>query len=186
LELVNPLPVPVVINDIGFLTNIGYVRNARISIVPEYWPSSLGHPNLIVSMSHVDDEDLESMGLRVGDVIPVEGRMGRVDPDFFDYNLRLILSYLSDDGFYREGDLDKDSRFKVIDVFDPQPHNPMGRGLVWPVYYNEVDATGIPVILNLGVHTGSCKFNIDGGEYYGNHPIVPPMKYYFPKDASSQ
>jgi hypothetical protein len=180
LELVNPLPVPVRITDIGFYMSIENIRNARISVVPEYWPPSLGHLNLIVSLSHVDDVDLESSGLEVGSIIPVEGRLGQVDPDFFPYSWRLLLSFRSDNGYVWDRHKDLDSRFRVIDVFDPHPFNPERRGLVWPVYYQEVKQDGMPLILNLGVHTGNCLFQIDGTEYFGNHPSVPPMKYNFP------
>jgi hypothetical protein len=181
LEVVNPLPITARVVELGFLVNANDVRNAWIRLKPEYWSSSLGHTGLQVSMSHLDDVDIEASGLRVGDVIPVDGRVGRLSPKFNEW--RLIFSYRSDDGFYREGDANKDSRFKVIDVFDPQPHNPSGRGLVWPVYYESIRSDGVPEIMNLGVHTGTCVFNIDGTDYFGSHPVVPPMKYYFPVDT---
>lgn len=181
LEVVNPLQVPVRITDIGYLVNANNVRNARVSLEPLYWPSSLGHSGLLVTMSHLDDEDIESSDLRVGSVISPEARIGRVDPDFDVW--RLILSYRSDLGYFREGDENNDSRFKVIDVFDPHPHNPERRGLVWPVYYDSVRSNGIPNTMNLGVHTGLCVYDIDGRQLFGNHPDVPPMKYTFPQDA---
>lgn len=180
LEVVNPLQVPVRIKQLGFFYSLpnNERRNAHVTVEPVSWPASLGHPNLIVTMSHLDDEDLEDSGLKVGDVIPVEGRIGRVSPKFDSW--RLILGYRSDHGFYREGHADRDSRFKAIDVFDPQPNNSAGRGLVPMVLYESVDSYGNPEVMNLATSNSICQFRIGGKVYFGHDPIVPPMKYYFP------
>ena len=181
LEIVNPLPVPATITEIGFLVNANDVRNARIRLEPTYWPSSLGHPGLQVSMSHVDDEDIETGGLRVGDIINPEERITRVDPDFNEW--RLIFSYRSDKGFYRPGDADKDSRFKVIDIFHPHFYEPEMRGRVWPVYFENVNTEGVPVRELLGVHNSVCNFVIGDAIYWGRDASVLPMKLRYPADT---
>ncbi|MFT4309763.1 MAG: hypothetical protein ACMXYL_04710 [Candidatus Woesearchaeota archaeon] len=180
VELVNPFPVSARVSNIGFLVNANDVRNARVSLEPVYWPSSLGHTNVIVSMSHVDDVDIEETGLKVGDIIPVEGRFGMVERDFEMW--MFIFSYRSDNGFYRPGDADRDSRFKTVDIFHPHFYEPEMRGRVWPAYYSRVDDGGVPLEEALGFHNSTCGFIIDGVPYMGSHPLVDPMILYYPDD----
>jgi hypothetical protein len=183
LEVVNPLPVPVRVTEIRTLYNPppDGIRNAAMILEPVYWPSSLGHLGLEISFSHLDEWDIESVGLERGDIIPVEGRIGRVDPDFHEW--RLIFSYNSDYGYYLAGNADRDSRFKVIDVFHPSPYDPDKRGRVWPVFYESVTPIGIPTVEFLGVHNSVCNFIIDNELYWGRHPDIGPMRFYYPEDT---
>jgi hypothetical protein len=181
LEVINPLPVPARVAEVRIFDSRGSIRNAAVHLVPVYWPASLGHPNLRVSFSHLDDMDIEASGLEIGDIIPVDGRIGRVDPDFDAW--RLLFSYRSDNGYYLAGNADRDSRFKVIDVFHPSPYDPDKRGRVWPVFYESVTPTGIPTVEFLGVHNSVCNFVIDGELYWGRHPVISPMRFTYPEDT---
>jgi len=181
LEVVNPLPVPARVTEVSFFVNAPDVRNARVFIEPVHWPSSFGHPGLNVTMSHMDDEDIERSGLSVGDIIPVEGRIGRVDPDFERW--RLIFSYRSEEGYLRDGYESMNPRLRALDLFDPSPHNPEKRALVWPVYYESTGSSGIPVLANFGYQNSHCVFLVDGQSLFGNHSRVSPMKYIFPVDT---
>jgi hypothetical protein len=183
LEVVNPFPGPVRVTSVRELISIGSIRNAHVTVEPVYWPSSMGHSNISLGMSHLDIVDIEESGLSVNDVIPVEGRIGMVDYGHIDHGWRLIIGYRSDNGFLHMG---HEQRYGVIDLLYPAPHDPDKRGLVWPVYYESVRPDGIPLLMNLGVHNNVCKYLVDGEELWGRDPAVDPVKLTFPADTISK
>ncbi|MFT4309632.1 MAG: hypothetical protein ACMXYL_04040 [Candidatus Woesearchaeota archaeon] len=176
VELVNSLPVPVRIEEIRYFNNFDPpIRNAAIVLKPIHWPHSLGHSNLTVSISHADDEDIESRGLKVGDIIPVEAKIGYVESEFDEW--MLIYGLSSDSG------LSNNESRPIIDILHPFPHNPERRGRVWPVYYESVDYNGVPLVELLGVHNSVCNFSVGDSVYLGNHELVDPMVLYYPEDT---
>jgi hypothetical protein len=182
IELVNPFPVDAEIVDIGYFVSQPFnVRNARIQLKPVHWPISLGHSNLSVIISHIDDAYMEASRLQMGDIIPLEGQFGLVEREFPDR--MLIIAYRSEQGMdFTDSETGHYSP-PTIDVFNPFFYNPEMRARTWPTYYKKTNTLGVPMEEAMGVHNAICSFYIDDTVYMGSDPLINPMILYYPKDT---